>query len=76
MTKNDAVWIFLTTLKERKALRARLFDLAESNPEAVIAYVESLPGDWINAPSDDATTDLLKQLHAVALRHLAGRNKP
>ncbi|WGS88603.1 hypothetical protein [Methylomonas sp. UP202] len=71
MTHQQAVWTFLTDLKHRRETAKRLEELAKSNPEAVVTFVEALPDGW--QFQEDSETDLLKRLHAMALTCIAER---
>lgn len=69
MTKSEAVWLFLTDLKNRRDTTRRLFEMAKTEPTLVTTYIASLPDNWQHR--DDPEVDLLKQLHAVALTAIA-----
>jgi hypothetical protein len=69
MSDHEAIWTFLTDLKHRREVERRLFDLARSNPNAVIAFIEALPEHW--QARQDPETDLMKRLYAIALQATA-----
>ncbi|OAI12753.1 MULTISPECIES: hypothetical protein [Methylomonas] len=71
MTQAEAVWTFLTDLKHRRETAKRLEELARSNPEAVVTFIEALPANW--SCQDDSETDLIKRLYAIALQSIADR---
>jgi hypothetical protein len=66
MSDHEAIWTFLTDLKHRREVEKRLFDLARSNPKAVIAFIEALPENW--QARQDPETDLMKRLYTRALQ--------
>lgn len=71
MPRNDFIFAFLTDLKHQRQVTKRLFELAETNPVAVLDYLDTLPDGW--ETRDDPYTDLLLRLQKVAARTLRRR---
>lgn len=71
-TRQEAEWTFVTDLRAlRKSVR-RFYQLAEERPEAVFAYIESLPDNWDTTMADDLREVLLKAVQ-IATKATARR---
>ena len=68
MTDSDAVWQFLTDLKDQREVQKRLRDRAAENPGAVLRYIESLPEGWERSEREEVIW--LTELQSIALRAL------
>lgn len=68
MTDSEAVWQFLSDLKDQRAVQKRLRERAAENPEAVLRYIDSLPEGWERSERDEVMW--LTELQTIALRAL------
>ncbi|MDX9975661.1 MAG: hypothetical protein RBU21_21955 [FCB group bacterium] len=59
--KNDAVFAFLTDVRDAKKARARLFERAGESPELVLTYLDGLP------PGTVEGDEVLLKLRSIAL---------
>lgn len=50
---DEAVYAFLTDLKHHRDVAKRLYEMTEQHPEMVLAYIDSLPGDWETSLDED-----------------------
>lgn len=65
---NDAIYLFLTDLRDQRQTRKRLLDFANECPEMVLAYLDALPENWDSAETKER--DLLIELRQLALAAL------
>ena len=70
--KDEVIYAFLTDMKHHRDVKRRLHERAEESPEAVMAFIDSLPTNWeINF--DETEVSEIFALKKIAMKSIESR---